>query len=802
MRIAFFSGWPLGLRGTPGTYKFVERMTSYNDVIVFSPVTQRDIVYECSFLPIIPLDNPVSDSGLRRIVPTFQQFAPDVVYIFNSHCWPEQLTYLKSVYPDPKYVLDIKTPLLQRGEKQRDIQRAGNGASEKLDGIVTLSANSVYSWIPDCSLEPFVYPLGLDISMFNGLERREKKTPLKNFVYIGVLHPLRKIDKLIESFALFNDRVSYDVSLELLGSGPDLERLREFVSSHNLDPIVKLRGLVRQEDLPLMLGKYDAGIAWVPSDIYNDSPSLKAIEYMAAGLPVIATDTRAHNNLANQGLSVEICPEEVSAMAESLATLSKNGFARERIESNFCEVSKFDYHHIIRSHIGPYLNRVVWSSEITPMTSNESLKGKAGLSDGPLKEKQGMLEATPGSGGGRKRITIFIQCDSLALGKGGAERVAAEVAGEMSRRGHLVYLGYCSSGPPAYVPHEKVVLVPYSSLENLRHLVCDITPDIYFVFYFNRALIDYYSVIYGTSIPFGMQECTNPKRLCENNWKAPGINRWHAIWEREIIASAAARIRLTMGGYADSFPEYIRHNVRTFPNPTFAQAVLAHPGDESGQRKSIINVNGFKANKNLITLVRAFARVADRYPDWDLKIFGKSAEGNEPHKVEVFDFIKEQQLQDRILISGPTDDVYSHYADSHIHVLASLSEGCPTVVLEAMSMGLPSVGFEDCAGTNELIRHNVNGMLASSGDRVGGLESVLSQLMSSSALRTRLGSQALQDSKAFDAAKIYDQWEQLFLEASEYGGDQGRLLQEQMRINPERAMHARRMRERVVRQPL
>jgi glycosyltransferase involved in cell wall biosynthesis len=117
-----------------------------------------------------------------------------------------------------------------------------------------------------------------------------------------------------------------------------------------------------------------------------------------------------------------------------------------------------------------------------------------------------------------------------------------------------------------------------------------------------------------------------------------------------------------------------------------------------------------------------------------------------------------------------------------------------------MSVGLPSIGFSDCPGTNELIRHEVNGLLATAEDRVAGLEAVLRRLMSSPELRSRLGQKAFEDSKAFDPQKIYDQWEQLFYEAADYKNDPERLMREQMAIDAERALHAKRMRFRLLQQ--
>jgi glycosyltransferase involved in cell wall biosynthesis len=266
------------------------------------------------------------------------------------------------------------------------------------------------------------------------------------------------------------------------------------------------------------------------------------------------------------------------------------------------------------------------------------------------------------------------------------------------------------------------------------------------------------------------------------------------------MGSAAARIRMTMPRYALSFPHYIRPQICTYPNPAFPQNLISNPAGNPKQRKTILNVNGFKANKNLITLLQAFGNLASDFPKWDIKVIGKSPFGKEPHKRALLDFIENNHLKDRVLITGPVDDVYSHYAAAHIHAISSLSEGCPTVVLEAMSVGLPSVGYADCSGTNELIRHESNGLLAEPEDRVGGLEGALRRMMSSSELRSRLGSQALSDSKDFDPKKIYDQWEQLFIEAAEYKNDPGRLFREQLAIDPERAMHARRMRNKLVQQ--
>jgi glycosyltransferase involved in cell wall biosynthesis len=395
-------------------------------------------------------------------------------------------------------------------------------------------------------------------------------------------------------------------------------------------------------------------------------------------------------------------------------------------------------------------------------------------------------------------LRIFIQAHLLSAGKGGTERVAMELADEMAYRNHEIFMGYKNDGPPSYPNNNKINFSPYNSITELRSIVQSIDPDVFFSFYFNHLIIKFYSVVYGTRIPFAIQECSNPTRICANNWNPNYSDPIKAKWEREIIASAAARIRLTMPTYLLSFPDYIRQNIRAFPNPAFRKNLASYPRSINSARRVILIINGFKVNKNFIALLKAFKRLSSKFPNWGIRVVGKLPDKNKSHVKEIMKFIKANQIQGKVAICGPTNDIWSEYAQSDIHVIPSLSEGCPTVVLEAMSMGIPSIGYEDCPGTNELIQHETNGMLASSNDRVAGLELVLTHLMSSSHLRERLGKQAFEDSKKFEPHNIYDQWEQLFIEASEYKKDTSRLFKEQAKINQESAMHALRLRKRMM----
>ncbi|MEZ4551231.1 MAG: hypothetical protein R2874_12320 [Desulfobacterales bacterium] len=245
----------------------------------------------------------------------------------------------------------------------------------------------------------------------------------------------------------------------------------------------------------------------------------------------------------------------------------KDSFPIATIRQNHEFVKQFDYEEIIQHHLIPVFRELTSASIKLSDNSIQKLSDNGQWGEN---KKKGV--------NGKRPLKIVFLCNTLALGKGGAERVAMDTANEMGKRGHLVYIAYHDKGFPAYQRDRGVVLLPFDSLETLSGKVRELNPDLFFTFYFNRMLVDFYSVIHQTGIPFGIQECTNPDRLLHNNWIPNHISFPKRCWEREVIASAAQRIRLTMSGYRKSFPHIFNQAFALFPNPSFMQKTIAEPG--------------------------------------------------------------------------------------------------------------------------------------------------------------------------------------------------------------------------------
>ena len=108
---------------------------------------------------------------------------------------------------------------------------------------------------------------------------------------------------------------------------------------------------------------------------------------------------------------------------------------------------------------------------------------------------------------------------------------------------------------------------------------------------------------------------------------------------------------------------------------------------------------------------------------------------------------------------GATDNVLDVYNKAAIFAFPSAYEGFGLALTEAMSAGLPVIGYKNCPAVNELIKDGENGYLCEDG--VNAFAQALDKLMSDEKLRKKMGKAAKEDMKQYDSEKIWDMWEKL-----------------------------------------
>jgi len=126
----------------------------------------------------------------------------------------------------------------------------------------------------------------------------------------------------------------------------------------------------------------------------------------------------------------------------------------------------------------------------------------------------------------------------------------------------------------------------------------------------------------------------------------------------------------------------------------------------------ILGVGKYEARKNLLLLIDAISRLADRHP---LK-FTWIGEKSEPHHHEYFEQaknrVKQHNLQEMVDLGCnlTVEEVQQEYLDHDLFVIASVRELASVAQLEAMSFGLPVICGGD-NGTAHYVEDGHNGII-------------------------------------------------------------------------------------------
>lgn len=108
---------------------------------------------------------------------------------------------------------------------------------------------------------------------------------------------------------------------------------------------------------------------------------------------------------------------------------------------------------------------------------------------------------------------------------------------------------------------------------------------------------------------------------------------------------------------------------------------------------------------------------------------------------------------------GITNDVINSIRKSSVFVLPSPSEGFSLALGEAMSLGLPCIGFKSAASINELIIDGFNGYLSDDGS--DNLSNTLERIIIDDETRKKMGYNAVIVAKNYYPDIIFKCWEKV-----------------------------------------
>ena len=149
--------------------------------------------------------------------------------------------------------------------------------------------------------------------------------------FLGSLKPWHGLAALAEAFALLHERRPAS-RLLVVGDGPERVAFESALATRGVREAAELTGAVSPDAVPGLLASMDIAVApYPPQPGFYFSP-LKVYEYMAAGLPVVASGIGQIEEAIRDGASGLLCPPgDPQAFAGALLRLADDPALRARL---------------------------------------------------------------------------------------------------------------------------------------------------------------------------------------------------------------------------------------------------------------------------------------------------------------------------------------------------------------------------------------------------------------------------------------------------------------------------------------
>lgn len=191
-------------------------------------------------------------------------------------------------------------------------------------------------WLYNAPMQKIqIIPPGVDLQHFCPIPRDEARQLIevldghKMVLFVGRLEPLKGVDTLLRAMALLRDQSLIDpgkVNLAIIGGGGgsedrELERLQGLCLELSLGNFVAFLGAKEQQTLP----GYYAAAEFVVMPSHYESFGMVALEAMACGTPVIASEVGGLAYLVQDGVTgFHVPDQEPDELAGKMGLLLHN----------------------------------------------------------------------------------------------------------------------------------------------------------------------------------------------------------------------------------------------------------------------------------------------------------------------------------------------------------------------------------------------------------------------------------------------------------------------------------------------
>jgi glycosyltransferase involved in cell wall biosynthesis len=184
--------------------------------------------------------------------------------------------------------------------------------------------------------------------------------------------------------------------------------------------------------------------------------------------------------------------------------------------------------------------------------------------------------------------------------------------------------------------------------------------------------------------------------------------------------------------------------------------------------KVVVGAGRLERSKGFDLLVDAWAQVAQKHPDWRLRIYGEGSQRSALQRQ-----IDELGLGGSVSLEGFSTSLQAEMAKGSLFVLSSRAEGYGMVLVEAMACGVPVVSTDCPAGPRDIITPGVDGLLVPNKD-VDALAGAVNEMIELDDDRRReMAEAALVTADRRSQPAVTAQWDELVQRLSARRGRRG-----------------------------
>ena len=360
---------------------------------------------------------------------------------------------------------------------------------------------------------------------------------------------------------------------------------------------------------------------------------------------------------------------------------------------------------------------------------------------------------------------------------GGSGVVATELGIELSKKGHEIH--FITYSQPVRLDalssnlHYHEVNVPDYPLFKYEPYELALSSKLYDVI--SKYEIDVLHVHYA--IPHAYAAYMAKKILNENGYKIPIVTTLHgtditlvgnhpfykpavtfSINKSDIVTCVSKSL---MEDTREFFG--IQRDIKVIPNfIDIDKYERKHNNCEKnviseGDEKIIVHISNFRPLKRIIDVIKIFEKINSEISSKLIMV------GDGPEKKKAKDYLRKNNLKNRVIFLGKTNEVDEILCSSYLFLLPSEKESFGLAALEAMALKVPVIST-NIGGLSEL---NINGNSGYTSD-IGDIDSMASnaiKILSDKSLKKKYRFQAFENAKKYDIKKIIPLYESVYQEA-------------------------------------